>query len=277
MTVNSGLRSFESRHIESIRGVARIAAVLLAPLLLFGCLLTPGKFVSTMTVNADRTFAFTYKGEVIAMDPGSMMKGLGDKPSIDDATPPEKGTSIDGDDQPALRPIAATTVKDGTSKDEITKGPGGEDAETKNRAIAASLAKEYGYRSVVYQGKGKFLIDYAITGTLTHNFTYPFNSDAEAIFPFVVIELRQGGIVRVKAPGFASNANSSGAGGMGAMSGSDQAAKSLDGVFTLDTNAEIVSQNNEEGAQTVGGRKTIVWTATPLTKDAPSAVLRLAK
>lgn len=277
MTVNSRLRSFGSRHIKSIKGVARIATVLMSPLLLFGCLLTPGKFVSTMTVNADRTFAFTYKGEVIAMDPGSMMKGLGDKPSVDDATSPEKGTSTDGDDQPALHPIAATTVKDGTSKSEITKGPGGEDAETKNRAIAASLAKEYGYRSVVYQGKGKFLIDYAITGTLTHNFTYPFNSDAEAIFPFVVIELRQGGVIRVKAPGFASNANSSGAGGMGAMSGSDQAAKSLDGIFTLDTNAEIVSQNNEDGAKTVGGRKTIVWKATPLTKDAPSAVLKLAR
>jgi hypothetical protein len=272
MTVDSGLHSSGLRSFGSIRGLARIAAILMAPLLLFGCLLTPGKFVSTMTVNADRTFAFTYKGEVIAMDPGSMMKGLGDKPSADDATAIEKGTSTDGDDQPALRPIAATTVKDGTSK-----RPGEEDTETKNRAIAASLAKEYGYRSVVYQGKGKFLIDYAITGTLTHNFTYPFNADAEAIFPFVVIELRQGGVVRVKAPGFASNANSSGAGGMGAMSGSDQAAKSLDGVFTLDTNAEIVSQNNEDGAKMVGGRKTIVWRATPLTKDAPSAVLKLAK
>ncbi|AYJ87973.1 hypothetical protein D3Y57_12845 [Sphingomonas paeninsulae] len=249
-------------------GFARIAAILVAPLLLFGCLLTPGKFVSTMTINADRTFAFTYKGEVIALDPSSAMKGFGDKPGTDDdATPPAKGTSSDGDDQPALRPIAATTTKDAPE----------EDAETKNRAIAASLSKEYGYRSVVYQGKGKFLIDYAITGTLTHNFTYPFNSDAEAIFPFVVIELRQGGLVRVKAPGFASNANSNGAGGMGAMSGSDQASKSLDGVFTLDTNAEIVSQNNEEGAKIIAGRKTIVWKATPLTKDAPSAVLKLAR
>jgi hypothetical protein len=245
---------------------ARIAVLLVAPLLLFGCLLTPGKFVSTMTINADRTFAFAYKGEVIALDPSSAMKGLGDKPAAD-ATPPAKGTSSDGDDRPALRPIAATTTKDAPE----------EDAETKNRAIAASLANEYGYRSVVYQGKGKFLIDYAVTGTLTHNFTFPFNYDAEAIVPFVVIELRQGGVVRVKAPGFGSNANSNGAGGMGAMSGSDQASKSLDGVFTLDTNAEIVSQNNEEGVKTIAGRKTIVWKATPLTKDAPSAVLKLAR
>lgn len=84
-------------------------------------------------------------------------------------------------------------------------------------------------------------------------------------------------MVRVKAPGFASNANSNGAGGKGAMSGSNQAAKSLDGVFTLDTKAEIVSQNNEDGAKTIGGRKTIVWKATPLTNYAPSAVLKLAR
>ena len=39
--------------------------------------------------------------------------------------------------------------------------------------------------------------------------------------------------------------------------------------------AEIVSQNNEEGAKAVGTRRQIVWRATPLTKDAPTAVLRL--
>lgn len=278
MTLNWGIGGSRGlNENRAIAAIARVVAILVGPLLLFGCLLTPGKFVSTMTVNADRTFAFTYKGEVIAMDPGSMMKGLGDQPSAGDATPPETGTSTDGEDQSALRPIAATTVKDTAAKDGMVKDGAGEDTETKNRAIAASLAKEYGYRSVVYQGKGKFLIDYAITGTLTHNFAYPFNADAEALFPFVVVELRQGGVVRVKAPGYASNANSNGAGSMGAMSGSSQAAKSLDGVFTLDTNAEIVSQNNEEGAKTVGGRKTIVWKATPLTKDAPSAVLKLAK
>lgn len=249
-----------------IRGFARVASIVIAPLLLVGCLLTPGKFVSTMTINADRTFAFAYKGEVIAMDPSSMMKGLGDKPGSDDAQP--SSSEGDADDGPVVVPIAATTTK---------KVATGDDPETKNRAIAAALSKEYGYKSVVYQGNGKFLIDYAVSGTLTHNFTFPFNADAEAIFPFVVIELRQGGVVRVKAPGFASNANSNGAGGMGAMSGSDQAAKSLDGVFTLDTNAEIVSQNNEDGAKTTAGRKTIVWKATPLTKDAPSAVLKLAR
>ncbi|MBN9918207.1 hypothetical protein JND32_15015, partial [Listeria monocytogenes] len=45
-------------------------------------------------------------------------------------------------------------------------------------------------------------------------------------------------------------------------------------TFTLDTDAEIVSQNQEDGAVTTGTRKTVTWKATPTTKDAPTAVLR---
>lgn len=233
----------------------RIALALFAPLLLFGCVLTPGKFVSTLTINADRSFAFTYKGEVIAVDP----QPAGDfKPS--DVDP----TGVEG--QPTkssyLHPIAETKVEK----------PG---SEAKNRAIAEALSKEYGYRSVVYQGKGKFLIDYAVSGTLTHNFLFPFNSDAEAALPFLMVELRANGTVRVKAPGFANGAKADKT-GMGQMAGGDMASY-LDGVFTLDTDAEIVSQNNEEGATKSGGRATIKWRATPLSKDAPSAVLRFGK
>lgn len=242
----------------------RFLIAILAPLLLLGCVLTPGKFTSTMTINADRTFAFTYKGEVYAIDPSAALKGIGDKPTTED-TP---------DAKPAVYQIASTNRKAGKPP-EIAPDA---DSETKNREIAAALSKEYGYRSVVYKGKGKFLIDYAIGGTLTHNFVYPFNSDAEAVFPFIVIELRQGNTVRIKAPGFAKGSGNDGAaGGMGGGMGQDSAAKLLDGTFTLDTDAEIISQNNEDGAKTAGGRRVISWRATPLTKDAPTAVLKLAR
>ena len=53
----------------------RYLIAILAPLLLVGCILSPGKFTSTMTINADRTFAFTYKGEVIASDPSEAQIG----------------------------------------------------------------------------------------------------------------------------------------------------------------------------------------------------------
>lgn len=232
---------------------------ILAPLLLLGCVLTPGKFTSTLVINTDRSFAFTYKGEVIAVDPSSALKGIGDKPATEE-TP---------DAKPTVYQIASVNRKKGKTPDDAPDA----DSETKNREIAAALSKEYGYRSVVYQGKGKFLIDYAIKGTLTHNFTFPFNSDAEVVLPFVMVELRANNTVRVKAPGFSNGGSNSTSAGMTGSMG--DASKALDGVFTLDTDAEIVSQNEEGGAKTVDARHIITWRATSLTKDAPTAVLRL--
>ena len=226
--------------------IARLVLALLAPLVLVGCVLTPGKFVSTLRIDADRNFAFTYKGEVIAVDPSTAVKM--------DATKPADSDKVD------VKTEAAPT----------------EDTEAKHRAMAETLAKEAGYRSVVYRGKGKFEIDYAMSGTLSHGFVFPYNSDAEAVFPFLAIEVRKGGLVRVKAPGFAagrSNAGAAAGGGMGAPAA--DTAKYLDGSFTLDTDAEIVSQNNEDGAVAAGKRRSIRWRVTPLSKDAPTAVLRL--
>ena len=92
-----------------------------------------------------------------------------------------------------------------------------------------------------------------------------------------MVEVRQGGTVRVRAPDFSGNQDSGGAisgrGGMGG--GASEASKYLDGAFVLATDAEIVSQNNEDAVKTVGKRKQIAWRVTPLTKDAPMAVLRL--
>lgn len=229
-----------------MKGLMRAVLALATPLLLWGCVLTPGQFVSSLTINADRTFVFAYKGQVIAVDPSAAMKGIGEiKPA-------------EGEDAKANAP----------KPDSSTEA----DLDAKNRAIAAALMKEAGYRSVVYLGKGKFDIDYVISGSLTHAFLFPFNADAQAIIPFVMVEVRQGGTVRMRAPGFASNQS----GAMTGMGGGASAApKFLDGVFTLDTDAEIVSQNNEDGAKIVGARKQIIWRVTPLTRDEPSGVLRL--
>src|SRR6476661_3693269 len=148
----------------------RIAMSLAAPLLLAGCLLAPGKFTSKLTINADRSFTYAYLGEVYAVDPDNMT------------------ASSSGDDDKAKSAPAKKA-----------------EAEAKNRAIADALSKEAGYRSIRYVGGGKFLIDYQISGTLDHNFIYPFNVDAQAIVPFVAAELRANGTVRVKAPGFAND------------------------------------------------------------------------
>src|SRR5690606_29296232 len=128
-----------------------------------------------------------------------------------------------------------------------------DNAEAKNRAVAETLRKEAGYRSVQYLGDGKFMIDYSISGVLDHSFVYPFNTDAEILMPFIAVEVRANNTVRVRAPGFANDKNDS------APPGMEAAFKRLDGTFTIDTDAEIVSQNSEDGATTAGNRRTISW------------------
>jgi hypothetical protein len=224
----------------------KVALALLLPFALASCVLAPGKFVSTLKIDADHHFTFSYVGEVYAIDMSDGMKGLGD--SSGDHAAPASFQASDTED-PAKKKAAA---------------------DARNREIAAALSKEAGYRKVSYVGDGKFEIDYLVSGTLDHAFVFPYNLDAEAVFPFVVVEVRANGTVRVKAPGFAADDNSK------SVPGAGQQTSKLDGVFTLDTDAEIVSQNNEEGAKPgAAGRRTISWRATPLTKDAPTAVLRL--
>ncbi|WP_448659781.1 hypothetical protein ACPVPU_04470 [Sphingomonas sp. CJ99] len=243
-----------------------MAALLLAPLILSGCFIAPGSFVSTLDIAADRSFTFAYKGEVIALDLDESMKGLGD---LGEGMRDEEGEAAWT--ETALLQDAPNPFED-KAEDAEDKA----DKDRKLRAVADALRKEAGYRSVEYKGEGVFVIDYAISGRLDHGFVYPYNIDAEIVFPFVVIELRGADRVRVKAPAFGDSGQSSGPmGGMGGDSAS-KAAERLDGTFTLTTDAEIVSQNNEEGAVEANGKRSITWRATPLNKDAPMAVLKLA-
>lgn len=217
----------------------RMAVAFSLLLLLPSCLLSPGKFTSTLDIRRDRSFTFTYVGEVIAQQP--------------------KTTTEEGGDAKA-KPKESTAATD-----------------ARMRQLADTLSKEYGYRSVKYLGNSRFAVDYAVSGRLTHSFLYPFNIDAQAIIPFVAIELRGLDRVRMKAPAFGKDStNSAEMGPMGGLPGADKANDALDGTFTLTTDAEIISQNQEEGARTLlNGRKQIVWRATPQSGDAPSASLKL--
>ena len=235
---------------------------LLAPLLLGACLVTPGKFQSTLDIRNDRSFTFAYKGEVIAFDAAKeMTKGF---PSSSDDE--KEGLKNEGTSSNSLAPM--DIAADGTPGKDSESA----DNEIKMHAIARALSKEAGYRSARYVGNNMFEIDYEVHGTLDHGFVYPFNIDAEIVFPFIVVELRGKDMLRVKAPGFADSDSKKG--GMGGMTPPGPESK-LDGTFTLTTNAEIISQNNEDGAVAGPGGRSIAWRITPLTKDEPTAVLRV--
>jgi hypothetical protein len=154
---------------------ARLALALAAPFLLASCFLSPGRFVSTLDIRKDRSFTFTYVGEIISADP--------------------KATDGSGHDaQPATpAPPTAETI-------------------TQRRAIAEALSKEEGYRSVEYMGGDRFRVDYMVSGRLDRGFVYPINLDAMAFIPWIAAEVRKDGTVRIKAPGFGDPSEQMGSG-----------------------------------------------------------------
>lgn len=247
--------------------MTRLALVLLAPLMLVGCLLAPGKFTSTLSINADRTFTYSYQGEVYAFDLNEAMK---DMPSGgDEDTKKTDGVSLQ---QIGFDKSGQKSGK-GDKNDAKDDAKAQAAADAKNREMAATLSKEAGFRKVTYVGDNKFVIDYQISGKLDHTYLFPYNLDAGIIIPFVAVEIRTNGTARLKAPGFANDSKGA-AGGM--TPDASKASAKLDGTFTLDTDAEIVSQNNEDGVKVVNGRKTVTWKATPLSTTAPMAVVRFA-
>ena len=210
---------------------ARLTVALAAAFALVSCILSPGKFVSTLDIRKDRSFTFTYVGEVLSEDP--------------------KPTDADG------KPLPGKA------------GPPDADTVAQRKAIAEALSKEEGYRSVQYLGGNKFKVDYSVTGKLDRGFAYPINLDAMAIIPWIAVELRKDGSVRVKAPAFGDMSEAMGQASVPGTGG----AEGREGTFTLTTDANLIMHNNEDGAAPGPGSK-VVWRVTPTTKTVPTAVVR---
>ena len=239
----------------------RLAAILAAPLLLASCLLSPGKFVSSLDIRKDRSFTFAYQGEIIQLDPSEgIQDGMGMASGDSKADEPVEEKSADG---------VATEINQ-AQPDDGEKAPSAQMV-TQRKAIAEALSKEQGYRSVEYLGGNKFRVDYLVSGRLDRNFVYPLNIDAMAVIPWIAVELRKDGTARMMALAFGESNQNSGA--MGAAPKPDRTTAGREGIFTFTTDANLVMQNNEAGTAPGPGTK-VVWTITPTTKAVPTAVVR---
>jgi len=250
------------------RNCAHWLALLAAPLLLTSCLLEPTRFVSTLDIAPDRTFTFSYVGEV------RLMESQPDLPTP--AGTDDSDESADKPDSTEARYIAIAATDNGAEAANATLADGGDSPEdaAKLELLAEALRSEYGYRAARYIGNRTLAIDYRISGTLDHAFTFPFNPDGEVIIPFIAIELRGKDRVRMKAPAFAND--DSKANPASGMMGGGEKPSLLDGTFMLTTAAEIVSQNQEDGAERLpDGKRKISWKVDGNLRDAPMAVLRV--
>jgi hypothetical protein len=232
----------------------RLLVALAAPLLLMSCVLSPGKFVSSLDIRKDRSFTFSYAGEVILLDPANAFKGAAEEGLAE-------GLKGENGDEEAAEPAEPKAPAEPAVIDTPKHL-----AEAK--AVAEALSKEVGYRTVEYLGNNKFRVDYQMAGRLDRGFTFPINIDAKAIIPWIALEVRKDGTARVMALAFGSPDE-----GMGSMAKPGATEDERAGTFTLTTDAELVMHNNEDG-KAPGPATRVIWNVTPATRTVPTAVVR---
>ncbi len=256
-------------------GWVKWVAALAAPMLLTGCFFAPGKFESELDIGADGRFSFAYRGEIVAVMPDGPVSPP--KPRANTAS------ATDGDNP---EPSAADTA-------EAAAAEARRKAEARAELLAA-LRREPGYGRVEDRGDDIFYVEYTATGTLTHNFVWPYNQDAGLVMPFVALERRQDGHIRATAPAFGASAMAEGMGQLGGLamlgqmgakrdapSGSggntpprDPSAR-RDGRFTVTTDAPIIMQNQESGARPApNGKQSVTWRVTSTNKTVPTIIVR---
>jgi len=264
----------------------------LASLLLSACLLAPGKFTSTLDLRKSGQFSFAYTGEIHML----ALSKLAEEAAVDDdktftAETCYKEDSFDerpcteaeiAEQKQAWQDKRARSAEKRRQDAESMKAIlGGIDPSNPKAAeeLAARLRRQAGWKRVDYKGDGLFDVDFAISGRLDHDFTFPTIERFPMANAFVQIALRSDGTVRVDAPGFAPNA----AGepframmqGIGAKEKATPGAPQVDGRFTIRTDGAILANNTDEGPQTDAGGQKLDWAVNLRTPAAPTALIKL--
>ena len=276
-----------------------------APLLLAGCLWTPGKFTSELALRKGGAFVLDYRGQVILQMP----EDKGQPPAPWNAAmaqchvgrAPELRSEgelaipvTQGAEAPKKRPCTAAEIatlkaryqaqtseqadKKSKDADQMAKlfGLPGADDES-NRRFAANLMKYKGWRSVAYRGKGVFDVDYHFEGRADQDFAFPLMPDSNLIVPFVTIRRRSDGSVLVTAPGLTGGSGPFGARAMAmGLPDSDKGPKSrADGRFTITTDGDILTNNSEDGPAAASSGKQVHWVVGPGSQRIPEMLVRL--
>lgn len=277
--------------------LTKLALVLVAPLILTGCFLSPGKFSSQMTLMSDGGFAYSYDGEIqfLAL---SKLAEMGSK--ADDQFEPEDcyddnfeeractPAEINQQEEEWREGAAARMAEKNREAEQMKMLMGGIDPDDPEAAaqFAAKLERQRGWNSVVDQGDGIFEVKFAISGQLSHDFLFPNIEGLPMGSAFVNVYLRDEGKVRIEAPGFAAQgAGNPMQGMMGGMMGLAQLGSGEDGeetpslvmpegTFTIITDGAILANNTDEGPQPAATGQALIWEISPQTEAAPTALIQ---
>ena len=182
-----------------------IAAV--APLLLAGCLWTPGKFNSELVLRKGGAFVLDYRGEIVLQTPSEMdqspkpwspvmarchtdgqnfVKSTARVSSGDDPVDPKTRhctaaelAKLKSDYEKQVADQLENKRKEADKMAKMFGLPGAD--EESNRRFAATLLKYKGWRSAVYRGKGVFDVDYHFEGRADQDFAFPLMPDSNLV------------------------------------------------------------------------------------------------
>lgn len=264
-------------------------------LMLSGCLLSPGEFTSQLELMKDGSFAYSYDGE-IQMLALSKLAEMGSKVEENfeaecrddnfdrrDCTPAETAEQKREWEAEAERRRARRERE----AEQMKAFLGGIDPSNPDaaRELAARLERQHGWNAVEYKGDGLFEVDFAISGRLTHDFAFPTIEKLPMANTFVSVILRDGGQVRIDAPGFAAQgggnpmqgmmAGMAGLAGLSESESSDAPPRMVvaRGQFTIVTDGRILANNTDEGPQRHAKGQALGWTITPRTERAPTVLI----
>ena len=285
----------------NVRRGAMAALVTAGALLLAACLVLPGKFAATLDLRKDGHFTYTYTGQIVVLGltrMAEMAMAQKAKPEFSpsacftkDGETERDCTAADLADQKKVWATEqkAQAQKDAKDHEMIVKVLGGVDPNDPKSAaeIAARLSGQAGFKRVTYLGNGRYDVDYAISGVLTYDYAFPTIERMPQVLPFIVLNRRGNGEVRIDSPlmqqaamampgGNAAQVFAQYYGGIGGKpAGEMKDFPVVDGHFTLTTDGVILSNNTEHGAKTVPGGKQLDWDISFFTAISPMALIEL--
>jgi hypothetical protein len=273
-------------------------------MLLTGCLLSPGKFTSQLDLKNGGGFAYSYDGEIYLLALSKLAE-LGNKaenadnefieqPCYSEESFEERTCTQDeaAEQRRDWNTEMEASIKSQKEESEMMQGMlGGIDPADPEAAeeLATRLRRQKGWNTVEYKGDGLFAVEFRIEGQLDYDFLFPTIERFPMSNFFVLVANRDGGTVRVDAPGFSAQAGGnpfqgmmSGMAGMFANAGDDGAEKApvipeLDGTFRIVTDGQILANNTDEGPANTAAGKVLEWKVNKRTQIAPTALIKLAE
>lgn len=283
------------------RGKAVAAAMVAAGLALAisACIVSPGRFESTLDLRRDGSFTFTYTGQIYLLAL-SRLAEMGARAESEEFVESACYDDEDFEERPCTEDEVAEQRQAWEVGAESRNAQAEREAEQMRQLLggidpadpaaaeelAARLRRQEGWRKVDHRGDGLFEVEFSISSRMGHDFSFPTLERFPMSNSFVLANLRQGNTVRIKAPGFAAqgggNPMTSMVTGMAAAfpATTEEGSEALpvpemDGTFRIVTDGRIVANNTDEGPTAGPNGQVLEWKINRRTQSPPTALIQL--